>query len=76
VGADTGRESPAPPFAIVDEAIAVVRLDAGGAETGRLELPAFPTPDETFRPLTVDDEGAVYQMVPSADGLSVLRYAF
>ena len=76
VGGATGRESPEPPYQIVDEVIAVARLTPGGHPSGSLALPAFPTPDETFRPMSVDDDGNVYLMVIEAGGLRVLRFSF
>jgi hypothetical protein len=76
LGVDTGRESSEPPYPIVDEAIAVARLGAGGAPEGLLALPALPGADESFRPLTVDDSGAVYAMYAGADALEVVRYEF
>jgi hypothetical protein len=76
VAAATGHESPAPPYTIYDEAITVVRIGAGGAPRGSLDLPSFPTPDETFRPLSVDDSGAIYQMIPYENGVRVVKYTF
>ena len=76
VAAGTGRESPEPPYQIVDEAIMVARLGPGGNPRGTLPLPAFPTPDETFRPMSVDDDGNVYLMVVGGDGLRVMRFSF
>jgi hypothetical protein len=41
-----------------------------------LEIPPLPTADESFRPITVDDDGAVYVMAAGDDGLAVTRYVF
>jgi hypothetical protein len=74
IAASTGHESPEPPFAMVDEAIAVVRVGPGGQPRGRVLVPSAPSPDETFRPVSVDDDGNVYLMVPGESGLTVVRY--
>jgi hypothetical protein len=74
--AATGRESTEPPYPILDETITVARLDEQGAPRGTLVLPPLPAADETFRPLCVDDDGAIYEMVPTADALEVVRYSF
>ncbi len=76
VAAATGRESPEPPYTIVDEAVVVARLGAGGAPRGTLTLPPLATADETFRPLSVDDDGSIYEMVFGPNGLQVVRYSF
>ena len=76
VAASTGHESPQPPFQIVDEAIVVARLGPGGQVRGMLQLPAVRSPDETFRSMSVDDNGSVYAMEPGPTGLSIVRYSF
>jgi hypothetical protein len=76
VAADTGHESTVPPYRIVDEGITVARLGAGGAPRGTLDLPPFPTPDETFQPISVDDNGAIYEELAGPDGLEVVRFTF
>ncbi len=73
---DVGHEAPAPPYQIVDEHILLVRLGSGGAARGLLEIPPLPTADESFRPITVDDDGTVYVMAAGDDGLAVTRYVF
>ncbi len=73
---DVGREAPAPPYPIVDEKIVIARLGPGGTPRGAIEVPPFPTADETFRPISVDDDGTVYVMVAGENGLSVTRYTF
>jgi hypothetical protein len=73
---DVGREAPAPPFPILDEHIVLARLGSGGAPRGTLEIPPLPTADESFRPITVDDDGTVYVMASGDDGLVVTRYVF
>jgi hypothetical protein len=77
VGASVGAASSAPPYAIANEAVFVARLDgATGDVTGTLSLPPLATGDESFRPLAIDDDGAVYEMIDTDDGLVVTRYAF
>jgi hypothetical protein len=76
VAADTGQESSAPPYSIVNESITVLRINQGGSIDGKLELPAPATGDEMQRPVTIGDDGTVYEMVPSADGMSIMRYTF
>jgi hypothetical protein len=76
VAVDVGRESPTPPYPLVDEKIVIVRLGSGGTLRGVLEVPPLPTADESFRPITVDDDGAVFVMSAGDDGLRVTRYVF
>ncbi len=77
LGARVGDESPEPPFAIRNQATIVLRLDlATGADAGALTLPAYTGPDEMFRELAVTDDGAVVQMLPSADGVTISTYRF
>lgn len=76
VAAAVGRESFEPPYGIAGEAVVVARLDADGAPSGLLSLPAMPTADETFRPFAVDDDGTVYAMYPNEETLDVVRFAF
>jgi hypothetical protein len=73
---DVGRETTSAPFRIVDERILVARLGSGGAPRGMLSLPPLPTADESFRPITVDDDGTVYVMAAGDNGLAVTRYVF
>jgi hypothetical protein len=75
VAAADGNESAAPPYRIVDEQLVVVRL-IGGTERGRATLPMAPTADETFRPITVADDGTVYVMVPGDDGVTIQKLQF
>jgi hypothetical protein len=76
LAADVGQESDAPPYPILDERIVIARLGSGGAPRGSITVPAFPTADETFRPITVDDSGAIYVMAAGDRGLEVVRYTF
>jgi hypothetical protein len=73
---DVGHESPTPPYQLVDERLVLVRLGGGGAPRGILEVPPLPAADETFRPVTVDDDGTVFVMYGGDKGLSVTRYVF
>jgi hypothetical protein len=74
IGAHTGHESATPPYAITDEALTVVALDANGREAGRFTLPAAPAREESFRDLYVGDDGTVYWMRRTAAGVVVEAY--
>jgi len=70
VGDEAGPE-------LVNLGTAVVRLRlSDGGQAGMLMLPANTSADEVFRELFVGDDGAIYQMIPSKDGLTVTRYDF
>jgi hypothetical protein len=73
---DVGHETASAPFQIYDEHILVARLGSGGAPRGMLSIPPLPTADESFRPITVDDDGSLYVMVAGDNGLAVTRYVF
>ena len=73
---DVGHETTSAPFQIYDERILVARLGSGGAPRGMLSIPPLPTADESFRPITVDDDGSVYVMAAGDNGLAVTRYVF
>ncbi|HJZ87051.1 MAG TPA: hypothetical protein VKN99_17885 [Polyangia bacterium] len=77
VGAFVAREQPEPPYALYDQAIAVVRLtQASGQPAGTLALPAPGEPEESFRELAVGDDGTIYQMLPGPDGIEIRSYRF
>jgi len=76
IAADVGTESPTPPYSIADESIQVTRLGTNGVQRGTLTLPPLSSADETFRPLTVDDDGNLYEMSATDSGLQVTRYTF
>jgi hypothetical protein len=76
LAAATGHESPTPPYAIVDEAVVALQLGSGGIERSRLILPPLAAADETFRPLSIDDQGALLMMSSEPSGLVVTRYLF
>lgn len=61
---------------VADERVAAVRLERDGSVSGRLALPALPEADEIFRPLTVDDDGAIHELLTGPAGLSVVRFEF
>jgi len=75
LAASTGAETTTAPFHIVDEAIVVTRL-TGGQQRGLLTLPPFATADETFRPITVADDGTLYVEYVGENGVEVRRYRF
>lgn len=74
LGAHTGREQPAPPYAIVDEALVLVAYGPRGGEQDRLVLPAPPPSEDAFRELYVGDDGTVYWMRRTAAGVVVEAY--
>ena len=76
VAGEVGREQPSPPYELFDVHVMVARLAPTGAPRGTLELPALSPTDETFRPLTVDDNGTLYEMVAGDAGVEVMRFAF
>jgi hypothetical protein len=62
-----------------DEALAVVRVRIaapGVVPAGAMRLPPLVGADETFRPVAVDEAGAVYVSYAEPEGLVVRRYAF
>ncbi len=77
LAAHVGTESRDPPFDVTGERIIVVRLEqSDGADRGSLVIAAPTAPDETLRPLTVGDEGTVYQMVPTEAGVEIRAHSF
>jgi hypothetical protein len=74
LAATLGRESST--GQIVDEHLAVIRLAADGSPAGVLRLPPLTAAEESFRPITVDDDGVVFVMHGQESGLSVTRYTF
>lgn len=74
--AEVGRESAAPPYELTGVHIVALRLASNGAPRGQLSLPGLSAADETFRPLTVDDDGVLYLMLAQDGGLQVLRFTF
>jgi hypothetical protein len=70
-------EDTAPPFELTDERILVVRVDERtGANMGSLVLPPPPGADEALRPLSVGDDGTVYQMLTGPSGVEIRSYIF
>lgn len=72
----TALEEQVPPYRLTDEALFVVQLGRDGSERGRLKLPPLHGSDETFRPVSVGDDGSLYVMRSSESGLTVTRYVF
>jgi hypothetical protein len=76
IAAATGNESPEPPYSILDEAIIALQLGSFGVTRGRLVLPPISAAEESFRPLSVDDEGSILLMRARPEGLLVTRHRF
>lgn len=74
VGAEVGLESSTPPYAIVDQKLVLVGIDPAGQPRGTLALPTKPAPEETFRELTVGDDGTIYRMVITDQGVTIETY--
>lgn len=74
VGANVGLESTTPPYAIVEEKLVLIAIDPAGSPRGTLTLPTKPAPEETFRELEVGDDGTIYRMVITDQGLVVETY--
>jgi hypothetical protein len=75
LGVHIANESPDPPHDLIDERIIVVGLaQADGSDKGSVVLPPPAEADESLRPLSIDDDGVIYQMLPSASGIEVLTY--
>ena len=72
----TALEEQVPPYRLTDEALFAVQLGRDGSERGRLKLPPLHGSDETFRPVSVGDDGSLYVMRSSESGLTVTRYVF
>jgi hypothetical protein len=73
-GAIVGRESAAPPYRVVDPELILRALTPDGRERGALVLPWVPAEEESFRELTVGDDGTIYRMRRTAEGVVVERY--
>lgn len=76
IAAATGREANEPPYALFDEAIEAVQLGSGGVPRGRLLVPPLSGAEESLRPLSVDDNGALLVMRTLPEGAVVTRYVF
>jgi hypothetical protein len=74
VAGHTGRESAQPPYQIVGEKLVIVGLSSDGAPRGMMELPASPPLAESFRELTIGDDGTIYRMVFSDAGVVIETY--
>lgn len=62
---------------LTNEQLIVVRLDEPtGVESGAISIPPLTSADETFRPLSVADDGTVYEMIPGPSGVQVLTFTF
>jgi hypothetical protein len=76
LGAVTGRESAAPPYRIVDERLVILGLSPSGQPRGSLSLPETPAFEESFRELTVGDDGTIYRMRKDEGGVEIEAYHF
>src|SRR6185436_18262298 len=70
----TGRESPQPPYPIVDEKLIIIGLGPEGAPRGLIELPAAPPAAESFRELAIGDDGTIYRMMLGEGGVVIETY--
>ena len=64
-------ERPDAPFDVVSEAEEVVLVADGGAEVGRATLPAIRGHEEQLRAVRVGGDGALWALIPGADGASL-----
>ena len=75
VAVHTARESPTPPYALVDERLRVAALeDDGSAVPAQLDVDAPPPREEAFRDLSVGDDGTIYWMRRTPDGVVIEAY--
>ncbi len=74
VGATVGLEAASPPYAIVEEKLVIIAVDPAGTPRGTLTLPGRGATEETFRELSVGDDGTLYRMVTSDEGVRVETY--
>jgi len=76
LGAEVGLEDPQT-HAMSDLATLIVRISKAGQLDGTLTLPpSTAEAAETFRPLAVGDDGTIYHMVVTPQGLQVTSYTF
>jgi hypothetical protein len=71
VAGEVGRESPNPPYQLTDLKVVIVALAANGSLRATLTVDAAPAAEESFRPLAVGDDGTVYRMRRTAEGVVV-----
>lgn len=74
VAGEVGRESPTPPYRLVDVRLVIVGLAPNGTVRGTLSLDATPAAEESFRPLEVADDGTIYRLVRTPAGVVVEAY--
>jgi hypothetical protein len=77
IAAHIATESTSPPYGLTNERTIVWRLAGDtGAPLGAITIPA-PSPEtEALRPLSVGDDGVVYQLQPSSSGVEIHAYSF
>jgi len=74
IAGETGHESATPPYRIVDLQIGIVSLDPSGSPRGRLTLASAPAAEESFRTLAVADDGTIYRMRATPEGVVIEAY--
>lgn len=78
LGAHTARESTTPPHALVDETLHVAQIvdsEAGGRILpDQLSVAAPPPREEAFRDLSVGDDGTIYWMRRTPEGVVIEAY--
>lgn len=74
VGAYLARESPQPPFQVLEERFTMVVLSPSGHELARQDFEATGRPEEQFRPFTVSRDGTVYHLQCHAQGVVIRRW--
>lgn len=76
IAAHVGTEGTAPPYDMINEKTIVVGMaQSDGESRGSIAIPAPSTTDEMLRPLTISDDGVIYQMTTSDHGIEVHAYA-
>jgi hypothetical protein len=71
VGAHLGRESSS--FALYDEKVSVVALDAQGTEIGRFDLPPPEGPEEQLKSMVLSPAGHVHVLHVGQNGATIWR---
>ncbi len=75
VGAHLLEEGPAPTLRPVREEVQLVALGEGGAEQGRVSVPAASSPEELFRSTRLGGDGALYHLQIAKNGATLWKVA-